>query len=208
MQGAAPRARDYHHRGHPPRRGQGPVTPQGRVGTRSPLTVRGVDQSPPKAGCGHGHLPRRGSRGWSPPIEGAGTRSPPTAGAGAGHLLWRWVGGRDPAAHLACSGVGPPWASGEHVLTWASSRFHLQSIDGRLQTFFAHPQPIALARGQDCSWHMGLTFPGEHLVHIPAAFPAFATHRHWCPDRPAGPCAQAQLSECAQVSFTVPEPQT
>ena len=174
------------------------VPPQGRAGTQSSLTVRGGDRSPPKAGCGHGHPPRRGSRG----------RSPPTDGAGAGHLLRRGVGGRDPAAHLACSGVGPPWASGEHILTWASSRFHLQSIDGRLQTFFAHPQPTALVRGQDCSWHVGLTLPGEHLVHIPAAFPAFATHRHWCPDRPAGPCPQAQLSECAQVSFTVPEPQT
>lgn len=290
-----------------PTAGQGPVTPprqggdtatptagwghghpQGRVGMRSPLRVRGGDRSPPRQGAGHvtplgwgagaGH-PRKAGRGLpvTPTVGEQGPVTPqgrmghghPSRG-GAGHPQGRWtvcppphgevgtshpqgrvrtrvtsLGGGEKAGHphrggwawdtatphsrgiagpspvVAVGGgqgsCSPPCLlrrgptlglRGALPLTWASSRFHLQSIDGRLQTFFAHPQPIALARGQDCSWHMGLTFPGEHLVLHPSSLPSFATHRHWCPDRPAGPCTGTAGVSVLQVSFTVPEPQT
>ena len=196
------------------------------AGTRSPPTARGKGPITPRGkGRGHGHPPR-----W-----GAGTRSPPTAGGtgpvtprgkgrGHGHPRQGGWGGGPVTPHGGGWGVGTlqpallalvwahPGPRGSTLLPGLLAGSTLQSI-GRLQTFFAHPQPTALARGQDCSWHVGLTLSPRraqglwprHQVHTPAASPAFATHRRWCPDRPAGPCPQAQLSACVQVSFTVPE---
>ena len=140
-----------------------------RGARKGPVTPRG-------GGRGHGHPSRWGRGAGHPPQRGAGTLQPALLA-----LVW---------AH--------PGPRGSTLLLGLLAGSTLQSI-GRLQTFFAHPQPTALARGQDCSWHVGLTLTPRraqglwprHLVHIPAASPAFATHRRWCPDRPAGPCPQA-----------------
>lgn len=111
------------------------------------------------------------------------------------------AGGRDPAARPACSAWAQPWALGEHVLTWASSRFHLAVHLWQAPDFLCPPTAHSLWEGAGLQLAHGANTP----VHVPAASPAFATHRHGCPERPAGPCPQAQLGECVQGSFSFPE---
>lgn len=140
----------------PPPRAWGPSPPQ------LPLTAGGGDMV----------TPHHGGRG-------AGIRSTLTVRS-RGPKGTGWGGPALPA----CSAWAQPSALREHVLTWASSRFHLAVHLWQAPDFLCPPTAHSLPEAAG----LQLTHGAHTPVHVPAASPASATHRHGCPERPAGPC--------------------